>query len=173
MKYIITLSLIILNINMQAQNLSLFSTQTDGDNKSIIYNGIINYNIVASDTTCKWLAQGTETFKPNANAVQTIAKATNIHYVVFGGTWCGDTKALLPKFYATMQQAKIEESKITFLGVDRSKTTIGNLAKAFGITNVPTFIVLSNGIEIGRIVEYGTNNGKVDEEIAALISKQN
>lgn len=169
MKYILCAILLIKSIVAFTQNNILYTTAVDTDNKTIIYNGIINYDILNSDSSCSWVAKDALTFKANSKAVVTISKAANIHYVVFGGTWCGDTKAQLPKFFATMQQANISAAKITLLGVDRTKNTIGNLAKAFGITNVPTFIILKNGTEIGRIVEYGTTNGKVDEEIAGVI----
>ncbi len=38
-----------------------------------------------------------------------------------------------------------------------------------GITNVPTIIVLKNGKEVGRVVEYGAS-GKWDEELASLLN---
>ena len=168
--YLITL-ITIQSFMAFAQNTTLYTTTLDTDNKTVIFNGIVNYQTLVKDSTCNWLTKDATNFKANEKAIATINAATNIHYVVFGGTWCGDTKAQLPKFFATMQQANISQTKITMLGVDRTKNTIGNLAKAFCVTNVPTFIILKAGTEIGRIIEYGTTNGKVDEEIAAIIEK--
>ena len=37
------------------------------------------------------------------------------------------------------------------------------------ITNVPTIIVMKNGKEIGRVVEYG-KTGKWDKELAEIVS---
>ncbi|HVF97495.1 MAG TPA: thioredoxin family protein, partial [Flavisolibacter sp.] len=89
--------------------------------------------------------------------------------IVFGGTWCGDTKALLPKFFTTTDAARFPESHITLIGVDHSKKTLYNLAEAFGITNVPTFIVMKGGKEVGRVVEYG-KLGMPEKEVAQIIS---
>jgi hypothetical protein len=55
-------------------------------------------------------------------------------------------------------------------GVNRAKTSLGNIAKAFNIINVPTFIVMKDGKEVGRVVEYG-KTGKWDKEIAALLNQ--
>jgi hypothetical protein len=55
------------------------------------------------------------------------------------------------------------------LGVDRSKKTIQHLSEAFNILNVPTIIVLKDGKEIGRVVEYG-KTGMFDKELGEIIS---
>ena len=61
-------------------------------------------------------------------------------------------------------------NKIYLIGVDRAKTTINNLHTTYNILNVPTFIVLHNNIEIGRVVEYG-KTGSIDKELADIVSK--
>ena len=47
--------------------------------------------------------------------------------------------------------------------------TLGNIADAFKITNVPTIIVMKDGKEVGRVIEYG-KTGKWDEELAELLN---
>ncbi|HYO22024.1 MAG TPA: thioredoxin family protein, partial [Flavisolibacter sp.] len=111
-----------------------------------------------------------KSFIPTADIVkQYAAGKEGINLVVFGGTWCGDTKALLPKFFATTDAAGFPENGITLIGVDRSKKTLFNLAEAFGITNVPTFIVMKDGKEVGRVVEYG-KTGTPEKEVAEIIA---
>jgi hypothetical protein len=60
------------------------------------------------------------------------------------------------------------DSAISLLAVNRIKKTPGNLADAMGITNVPTIIIMKDGKEKGRIVEYG-KTGKWDEELAGML----
>jgi hypothetical protein len=38
------------------------------------------------------------------------------------------------------------------------------------ITNVPTIIVMKNGKEVGRVIEYGTI-GKWDKELSDIVKK--
>ncbi|HYK56211.1 MAG TPA: thioredoxin family protein, partial [Flavisolibacter sp.] len=61
------------------------------------------------------------------------------------------------------------QDRVVLLGVDHNKKTIEHLAEAFGVTNVPTFIVMKNGKEIGRVVEYG-KYGMFDKELGEIIS---
>ena len=62
----------------------------------------------------------------------------------------------------------VPDSVISFFGVNRQKKSLGNIAEAFGITNVPTIIVMKDGKELGRVVEYG-KTGKWDNELAELM----
>jgi len=55
-------------------------------------------------------------------------------------------------------------------GVNREKTSLGNIAKAFNVTLLPTIIVMKDGKEIDRVVEYG-KTGKWDKELAAILNK--
>ena len=57
---------------------------------------------------------------------------------------------------------------LTLIGVDRNKKTIGHLAEALKVENVPTFIVLKDGKEVGRVVEYG-KTGQWDKELGEIL----
>ena len=71
--------------------------------------------------------------------------------------------------FATAAADGISDNRITLVGVDCNKKTLYNLSEAFGITNVPTFIVLKDGKEVGRVVEYG-KTGMPDKEVAGLVA---
>ncbi len=90
--------------------------------------------------------------------------------VVFGGTWCHDSQNLLPVFYRLIDKSGFPDSKITLIGLDRDKTAPDNLTKTYNVTNVPTFIVMHNGKEIGRVVEYG-EEGAIDKELGDIVTK--
>ena len=135
-----------------------------------ILKGFINKKELATDTAFNWYAQNIKGFTPNAETVkQYSAGKDGVNLIVFGGTWCGDTQVLLPKFFATADAAGVPENHITLIGVDRNKKTLYNLSEAFGITNVPTFIVMKEGKEVGRVVEYG-KTGSPEKEVAEIIA---
>ena len=107
---------------------------------------------------------------PDAGAVAALkAKGSLVELLVFGGTWCDDTKDILPKFFAITDAASFPENRITLVGVDHNKKAINNLSEAMNITNVPTFIILRDGKEVGRVVEYG-KTGQWDKEIGEVIN---
>lgn len=136
-----------------------------------VLKGFVSRQELASDTAFKWFAENAKGFAPNAEAVQAFARQKDsVNIIAFGGTWCDDTKYLLPKFFALTDAAGIPQERITLLGVDRDKKTIQHLSEAFGIVNVPTFIIMKNGREIGRVVEYG-KTGQVDKELGEILKR--
>ena len=135
-----------------------------------IIKGFMSKKELATDTAFAWYAQNLSGYTPNAEVTkQYAANKDSVNLVVFGGTWCGDSQSLLPKFFATTDAAGIADNRITLIGVDRSKKALYNLTEAFGIINVPTFIVMKNGKEIGRVVEYG-KIGSPEKEVAEIIA---
>jgi len=65
--------------------------------------------------------------------------------------------------------AGFSPDRITLIGVDRQKTTLSHLAEALNVKNVPTIIVLKNGKEIGRVIEFG-KYGLFDMELGEIIA---
>jgi hypothetical protein len=55
------------------------------------------------------------------------------------------------------------------IGVDRPKTTLYDLHKAFNVTKAPTFIVMKDGKEVGRVEEYG-KLGQIDKELGEIVA---
>jgi thiol-disulfide isomerase/thioredoxin len=85
------------------------------------------------------------------------------------GTWCEDSHNIIPKFFSLLDAAGFSKDKISLIGVDRSKKTWSHLAEGLGVINVPTIIVMKNGKEMGRVVEYG-KYGLFDKELAEIIN---
>ena len=120
-----------------------------------IVTGRISPSMLASDSSFQWYRENYASFTPDSASVVFLSSAAkNIHFIVFGGTWCGDTKRELPKFFKTVSLAHIPESNIELYGVDRSKESDNGLTDKYHVTYVPTFILFSDGKEVGRIVEH-------------------
>jgi len=128
-----------------------------------ILTGRISPAILESDSSFQWYKKNYDSFTPDSASVAFLSSAAkNIHFIVFGGTWCGDTKRELPKFFKTVSLARIPESNIELYGVDRSKRSSDGLTETYDITSVPTFIVISGGKELGRIVEQPEESIELD-----------
>jgi thiol-disulfide isomerase/thioredoxin len=164
-KLIVTLSFALLTTAAFAQ-----PEVTVEANGTKIIKGFISKNDLVSDTAFKWFAENQKNFTPNPASVQSLAAAKDSIYILaFGGTWCGDTKHILPQVYMTLDAAGFPAGHFTLLGVDRAKKTINNLSESFNVTHVPTFIILKNGKEIGRVVEFG-KIGMPDKEIGEIVA---
>lgn len=145
-----------------------YEVSKDGADK--VLKGIISRDLIAKDTSFKWYGQNQAGYKPNENATKALqAKSSELQLIVFGGTWCDDTKYILPKFFALTDAAAFSQDRITVIGVDRTKKTISHLAEALGVINVPTIIVMKEGKEVGRVVEYG-KTGVWDKELGEIVN---
>ncbi len=134
-----------------------------------ILKGFINRRQLETDTAFNWFAENKKGYTPYASALQGAkANKDSVHFLVFGGTWCSDTKFILPKFFTLVDAAGFSADKVTIVGVDRSKKTVHHLSEAFGVVNVPTIIVLKDGKEIGRVVEYG-KSGMFDKDLGEIL----
>ena len=90
------------------------------------------------------------TLFPPRELVRLKKAASGLEIVIFIGTWCGDTHDQLPPFMKLLDSAGIK--KISIFALDRTKTYPGFKNERL-ITKLPTFVVLIDGKEIGRITE--------------------
>jgi len=150
-----------------------YEISTDAkDPKIKILKGIISKSIIKNDTSFNWYKPSETIYYPDSSVVNAFKNANDtIQFVIFGGTWCEDTQFILPKFFRLLEMADIADDRVTFFGVDRSKKTLGHIADAFNIINVPTIIIMKDGKELGRVVEYG-KTGKWDNELAEIVRSE-
>jgi thiol-disulfide isomerase/thioredoxin len=166
MKAIIIGLLLLYTYNLQAQ--SQFEVIGTGQDKTL--KGLINRKDIISDSSFKWYSANQAGYKVNTLTVDALKNhSDSIQILAFGGTWCHDTQFILPKFFTMVDAAKFPEQQISIIGVDEQKHSLGNIAEAMAVINVPTFIVMKNGKEIGRVVEYG-KTGQWDKEIGEVIN---
>jgi len=170
-KYILTFLITIFVFNI-SRGQDQFQVLSERPNEKSL-KGIISREVLESDTSFTWYASNFKAYSPNTEAVTALRKyADSIQLLVFMGTWCEDSQFIIPKFYALTDAAGFTQNRITLIGVDRSKKTFSHLAEALDIKNVPTIIVLKDGKELGRVVEYG-KYGMFDKELGMVINTIN
>jgi len=166
MKHLL-LVLFIIGIGIFTYGQSEYVVLNDGGHKML--KGVVRRDMLENDTAFGWFVQNQAGYTPNTDAVSLLrAKGSSPHFIVLGGTWCGDTQALLPKFYLLMDAAGIGGDQLIFVAVDRQKHALDRLPEDMQLAHTPTFIVLKNGKEVGRVVEYG-KNGQWETELAEIV----
>ena len=80
----------------------------------------------------------------------------------FGAKWCGPCRSFIPVWDELEKQ---HSEKIAFLKYDVDVDR--EMAMAFGIQAMPTFIAIHNGQEVGRV--RGASREKVEELIQKLL----
>lgn len=134
-----------------------------------VLKGTISKELLEADTAYTWYADNEKGYTPPADVVASIQKQKDsVQFLVFMGTWCEDSHHIIPKFFRLMEAAGISSRQITLIGVDRQKKTHGHLTEALHVTRVPTIMIMKNGREMGRVVEYG-KYGLFDKELGSIL----
>ena len=170
MKHILLIAIIIgLGILTRAE--SEYSVSSDGTHK--ILKGLISRDMLEKDTAFSWFHQNRRSYAPGAASVATIrANAAQLQFLVFTGTWCEEAQYILPRFFSLIDAAAIRADQVTLIGVDPSKKTVRHLTEEMHITAIPTFIVLKNGREIGRISPVSKDSPWERELVRSLQNPQ-
>ncbi len=141
------------------------------DTETVVMKGVLTRNILEKEKAFTWMTENRKYGSADAGAVKIFSQQKNLFTVlIFGGTWCHDSQNILPVFYRLVDKSGFPDNRITLVGVDRQKTAPHNWHNTWNITMVPTFIILQNGKEMGRVVEYG-KTGNVEKELADIVAK--
>ena len=73
-------------------------------------------------------------------------------YILFG-TWCHDSQREVPRMLRILKEFQVPQNQIILIGLDFKKNEPMNRGKGFNITNTPTFVIVKNDKELGRIIE--------------------
>lgn len=110
-----------------------------------------------------WFVSNYEEHLPEASSVKELKQLIKgVKIKAFMGTWCGDSKREIPKFYKLLDAINFNYKNLQLVAVNRSKKTPDKLEKGYHIKRVPTFIFYKKGEEIGRFVEYAVENMEKD-----------
>jgi thiol-disulfide isomerase/thioredoxin len=146
--------------------LIVFHTLGTGQDKSsnnhrtgeIIIDSLNSYN-----DTKDWFTSGYQKYKVKKRVTHQLKKQQNqklkeVYILIFAGSWCSDTKDLLPKSMKVFDKIGLDKNQIKIIFVDRKKSAFGfdNLIMQYQITNVPTYLFFENKSTmklIGSIIE--------------------
>jgi len=106
-----------------------------------------------------WFSKNYNSYLTNDKVVAKLKSTLKGYQItVFLGTWCGDSKREVPRFYNVLEAADFQEKNLKVIAVDNDTKTYkqspGGEEKGLNIHRVPTFIFYKDGKEVNRIVEY-------------------
>ena len=91
----------------------------------------------------------------------------NLNITIVLGTWCGDSKREVPRFYKILDHLSFPEENIKLIFVDRQKQGLEDEVSGLNIEFVPTMIFYRDDEEIGRIIE--TPEETLEEDFYSII----
>jgi len=90
-----------------------------------------------------------------ANQLKPLLKHTQ--FLLFMGTWCGDSRREVPRIYKILDYCHIKPSQLQLINLNNSDTAYKQSPeheeKGLNIKRVPTLLLFENHRELGRIVE--------------------
>ncbi len=138
-----------------SQKMNKKVVESDGTEKLL---GQVNKEAFVKDSFAKWFDPGFKVYEVDKKTVLTLAdELKNYEIKAFMGTWCGDSKREVPRFYKILETANYPIGQLTMVAVDHIepnyKKSPGGEEKGLNIIKVPTFIFYKDGKEANRIVE--------------------
>ncbi len=121
--------------------------------------GAVDKTGLTSSSFNEWFSEHHDAYLVNDKVVNMFKDSLANEYTVtaFFGSWCGDSKRELPRFYKVLEAANFPMQKLTVIAVDKKqeayKMSPNGEEKGLNIHRVPTFIFYKNGKEVNRIVE--------------------
>ncbi len=108
-------------------------------------------------------------YQPDKFALASIKNLDNVEIYVFFGSWCSDSQEYVPRFVKILKTLSFPEERTYYIAVNREKQDPEGLATEKMIEKVPTFIVIRDGLEIGRIVEQPDKS--LEKDLAAILGQ--
>lgn len=121
--------------------------------------GKINKDGLTSENYNDWFSKNFEDYEVDQATINSIAsKLKDYQITLFMGTWCGDSKKEVPRFYKILEACNFPEDQLTVIALSKKsymyKQSPNHYEAGLNIHRVPTFIFYKDRIEVNRIVEH-------------------
>jgi tetratricopeptide (TPR) repeat protein len=143
----------------------VFVDLTAQSNRNIL--GTCTRDSLLQEPFKSWFQKNYDAYKPDESVVAKLKKIPVKDFTVeiFFGTWCGDSRRDVPRFYKIADAIGLPETSIKLIGVGLGEQykqgpkgeTVGR-----GIYRVATFIVSKNGKEMNRVTETVVRSLELD-----------
>ena len=161
MKNIIFVLLLVFSSHLFAQELN--KTIIDPKLEKEVLIGKCDREGLKSEVFAEYYNEGYNNYVPDENIIRQLKKKKKgLNITIVMGSWCGDSKDQVPKFYKILDQIGFKESKVELISVDGVKTAGDEVISGLNIQRVPTFLFYKDGREIGKIVETPTSSLEKD-----------
>ncbi len=152
-----TFFLIFTLFSMLVSGLSL-NTEIDSNSDRPYLLGKIDKSSLTSNNYNSWFTKNYNEYKVDIETTQKLEMSLKeFEILAFMGTWCGESKREVPKFYKILEAIKFPKKQLNVIAVSSKsnmyKQSPNHEEVGLNIHRVPTFIFYKNGKEVNRIVE--------------------
>lgn len=162
-----TYFIILATVSFFACKSQKLNTEFKPEGKTPYLIGKIDKSGLESETYNNWFSKNHDAYSPDPETIKAIKENLEDYEItLFMGTWCGDSKREVPKFYKILEAADYPMKQLTSVALSREKETYKESPQheeaGLNIVRVPTFIFFKNGKEVNRIIEHPIENLEKD-----------
>ncbi len=139
-------------------NSALIIAQTSS--KPVVLYGTVQQQDLQVSPFREWFQPNFESYRPADSMLKAIKQlpVKDITIEIFMGTWCGDSKREVPRFYKLLENISFPQQQVKLIALGAGDSLVKQSPQheeaGKGIFRVPTFIIYKKGKEINRINEY-------------------
>jgi len=120
-----------------------------------------------------WFDKQYENYVVDSKIIKSIKNELSKYKItVFMGTWCGDSRREVPRFYKILEEVDYPLDNLTVVALDyekdQYKKSPGGEEKGLNIIKVPTMIFHKDRNEVNRIVESPVES--LEKDIKSIIT---
>ncbi len=165
------LVILIFSIDSHAQELNQITEYKPG--KHMLLGKVDKNGFKHSDFS--WYKDNYNNYLLNKAITKKLKDSLNDYTIkAFFGSWCGDSKKELPRFYKVLDAVKFPKTQLDVIAVDRTPETYkqspNHEEQGLNIHRVPTFIFYKDGKEVNRIVEHPKET--IERDIYNIITRK-
>lgn len=98
----------------------------------------------------------------------------NKRFLLFMGTWCGDSRREVPRMYKILDYCRVKPTQIQLVNLNNSDTAYKQSPQheeqGLNIRRVPTLLIFEGEREVGRVVESPVTS--LEKDILAIVTAQ-
>lgn len=158
-------------VSASSQPLNKISKDRNGNP---MLEGCCTREALLQEPFASWFVPGYNSYHVDSSiAMQLKPYIRNKTFVLFLGTWCGDSKREVPRLYKIFDYCGIQPEQIKLVMVSNHDTAYKKSPtheeRGKNILRVPTLLVLENGNEINRFVEYPVES--LEKDLLHMLSR--
>jgi thiol-disulfide isomerase/thioredoxin len=158
-------------VSASSQPLNKISKDRNGNP---MLEGCCTREALLQEPFASWFVPGYNSYHvDSAMAMQLKPYIGNKTFVLFLGTWCGDSKREVPRLYKIFDYCGIQPEQVKLVMVSNHdsvyKQSPTHEEQGKNILRVPTLLVLENGNEINRFVEYPVES--LEKDLLHMLSR--
>ncbi|MDG5489931.1 thioredoxin family protein [Psychroserpens sp. SPM9] len=156
---------------IEAQTLNL---EINNENDQPFLLGKIDKSGLTSEHYNSWFSKNYEDYDVDQTTIEALKPILKDYQItLFMGTWCGDSKQEVPRFYKILEACNFPEDQLTVIALSSKpymyKQSPNHEEAGLNIHRVPTFIFYKNRKEVNRIVEHPVKT--LEEDMLNIVTK--